>query len=381
MALQGFPGSKRILLGPSQNWQSNTPTATSTTLDAANEAIIMIGRVETSDGGSHTIDTSGSSSIAWRTGTTTFANGSTIVKVGIAPALTTAGPPARASNASDVISYDVNASFTGGGGGITTGAWQTSVPTAGTKTIAYGDLVAICIQMTARGGADSVTAVTHTGSHTMHRPTVTSFTGGSYAAVGGVLPNAFITFADGATGWLVGGNIASTVNTRTFNSGDATKEYGQLYQLPFPMKIYGLYGWVDPDADTDAVLYSDPLGTPVSEKTVSIDASVTASASGRYFEEWFTSPYTTTASQVIAAAYKPGGSNISTYYKTLGNAGHRVSDPWGTSGYGVSRAAAAFSDANSSLDHYYIGLIVGAFDDAAGAGGRVSLVNETTLVA
>jgi hypothetical protein len=45
-----------------------------------------------------------------------------------------------------------------------------------------------------------------------------------------------------------------------------------------------------------------------------------------------------------------------------------VADTWGVDGYGISRASGAFSNANSSLDHYYIGLIIGAFDDGAGAG-------------
>jgi hypothetical protein len=66
---------------------------------------------------------------------------------------------------------------------------------------------------------------------------------------------------------------------------------------------------------------------------------------------------------------KPGGTKITAYYKTLGAAGHRATDPWGTAGYGISRASGAFANANSSLDHYYIGLLVSALDDAVSAGG------------
>jgi hypothetical protein len=74
--------------------------------------------------------------------------------------------------------------------------------------------------------------------------------------------------------------------------------------------------------------------------------------------------------------FKPGGSNVSAYFKTLANSAHRIADMWGTSGYGISRASGAFSDANSSLDHYYIGLLVGAFDS-----GNSMLINSGRLVA
>lgn len=361
MALQSFYGSAFSFVGPDPWLHTTVPAVNNTAIDAANEAVIAIGRVRTSDGGSHTIDTTGSSSIGWRSATVTFSNVGTTVKVGIAPVDTGAGPSGRASNATDVISFDVSKSMTGGGGGITANAYQTHIPDTGTKTIANGDLVAIAIQMTARGGADAVNVTSSALGSDLHRPLNVAFTGGSYNLPSAV-PNFFITFSDGATGWIEGGEIFSTRLTRTWNSGGATKEYGQLYKLPFPAKIYGVYGWVDPDADFDVALYSDPLGTPVAEKTASIDANTVADTQGRRFRELFASPYTTTADQIICATYKPGGSNITAYYKTLASATHRASDVWGTQGYGISRASGAFADANSSLDHYYIGLIVGAFE-------------------
>jgi hypothetical protein len=367
MALQNLDGGLTILIGSSVFVRRTSPTASATTLDAANEALICIGRIVTSDGGSHTIDTTGSSSIGWRSSAVTFANAGTTVKIGIAAVNTAAGPPARAAHVADVITFDVNAAHVGGGGGMSANSWITSVPTAGTSTIAHGDLIAVCVQMTARAGVDSVAVVYGVVTDGLHRPTLTSFTGGSYAVATG-LPDVFITFSDGATGFFQSSDIFSVIATRTWNSGGATKEYGQLMKLPFPCKIYGAYWHASPDANFDVVLYSDPLGTPVAEKTVSIDLNVTASATGRFFTELFSSPYTTAADQDVGIVLKPGGSNISAYYKTLANAGHRVADTWGVDGYGISRASGAFSNANSSLDHYYIGLIIGAFDDGAGAG-------------
>ncbi len=371
MTVTAVPGTPQILIGPFiGNMSTGTPIVTAPVLDAANEAVIMIGQVVTSDGGSHTIDTSGSSAIGWATNAVTIGT-TTAVSVGIAAVDLTAGPPARAVAVADVITLDVAAVFVGSG--ITANAWQTSVPTTGTKTIANGDFVAICIQMTVRAGADVVRPQGATKTVDSHRPITTIFVGGGYTGlsapaapqpVGGgytaanFAPNAIITFADGALGWLQESEISTTINTRTWNSGSAAVEYGQLYEFPFPMKIYGLYGFVDPDANFDMVLYTDPLGTPVAAKTVAIDLNAVTSATGRRIYVMFDSPVTTT-----------GASNISTYYRTIANAAYRIADIGGTSSMGVARASGAFAAENSNLDHYYIGLIVGAFDDAAGGGG------------
>jgi hypothetical protein len=359
MALQSLPGGV-LRLGPAIH-SSPTSLGGFTAL-AANSAVMFIGRVVTADGGSHTIDTTGSSSLGWHSTTTTFANAGTSVSVGLATVDTSNGPPARAVNVANVITFDVKATFAGGGGGISSG-WMTTVPTSGTKTIANGDLVAFAVQMTARGGTDSV-GIDHlasAGSVTINRPAITSFSG-SYSVRTG-LPNLIITFSDGTLGWIEYSDIATAAAGRVWNSGSATKEYGQLYQLPFPMKVCGIYGFAAIGNDTDVVLYSDPLGTPVAQKTVSIDANTLATASAAFFEEYFPSPYTVAANQPIGAVLKPGASNITLDFKTLAAAGHRASDPWGTSGYGISRASGAFANANSSLDHYYVGLLVSAFDE------------------
>lgn len=192
-------------------------------------------------------------------------------------------------------------------------------------------------------------------------PTVTTFLGGSYANLAG-LPNAIITFSDGALGYFYGSDVFSATGTRFWNSGSATKEYGQIYNLPFPTKIYGLYGWVDPDDNFDMVLYSDPLGTPVAEKTIAFDLNIGASASGRRISVLFPTPYLLPANTPVGAVYKPSSTGITAYYKTLNSATHRLADVWGASGYGISRASGAFANANSSLDHYYIGLLAGAFE-------------------
>ena len=176
--------------------------------------------------------------------------------------------------------------------------------------------------------------------------------------------------------------LSTNIVTRTWNSGSATKEYGQLFRLPFPLTIYGIYGWMSLNADCSIVLYSSPLaGSPVAEQTLLLDANTAQSAQSRRFVEFFPSAYSYAANTDIAAVFKPGASSVSSYYKNLNAANLRVTDAWGTSGYGISRASGAFADANSSRDHYYIGLVVGGFDAGGGGAGRSVQINNDSLVA
>jgi hypothetical protein len=373
VSLVAFDGTPLVIVGGAlRNGAPSLANASSATMDAANEAAILYGRIVTSDGGSHTIDTTGSSALSWRTGSVTFANAGTTFKVGLAPLDAGVGPPARASNASDVISFDVSRSLTGGGGGITANAWQTHVPDSGSKVVANGDFLAFCVQMTARGGVDSISM---SNSPTIAlgcvSPGVTTFTGGAYAD-NSRLPNAIITFSDGAFGYFLGGFLFTTThNLQTWNSSSAQKEYGNYFRMPVPAKIYGIVASLQVTENTDIILYSDPLGTPVAEKTVSLDVNAVGTAQ---VNTWcclpFASPYITTASQPVAGIMKPlSTTDIIANYLQLNDAAHQAAHPLGTNCYAISRATGSFAAQNASKDRYALGLLVAAFDDGAGAGG------------
>lgn len=365
MALVALGGTPLVMIGAAHRQFAPVLAALSnTTIDAANEACIMYGRIFTEDGASHTIDTTGSSSLGWRTGTTTFANAGTTVKVGLAAMDTATGPPARAANVADVITFDVSKSMVGGGGGITTTAWQEHVPDAGTKTIANGDLVAFCVQMTALGGADSVLVSSASVSAASSRPNVSNFVGAAYAS-NSSSPNAVITFSDGVLGFFFGGHVASIgTTTTTWNSGSATKEFGNFIQVPVPMKAYGVMFGANIGGDVDAILYSDPLGTPAVAASVSIDSNVIAAAAGDFAAyELFATPYSMLPNTAYALILKPTtANNVLFEYKTFNAAAHQKSESLGTNCYAVSRAAGAFAAVNSNKDRYAIGLLVGALD-------------------
>ena len=236
--------------------------------------------------------------------------------------------------------------------------------------------------MTARGATDSI-ALSAASNASYLIPNITTYSPSTFTAVTSV-PNAIITFSDGIIGYFYMSEVFSAITSVSFNSSSGTKEYGQLFNLPFPLRIYGIYGWMFPSistSDVDVILYSVPLsGSPVAEKTRTVDANTIQVAGARKFATLFSSPYTYTANTDIAAVFKPGASSVSVFYKTFASSAHRVAEVFGTSGYGISRSSGAFANVNSSLDHFYIGLLVGAFD-AGGAAGRAVQINNDSLVA
>lgn len=375
MSLVALDGTPLVKIGSILSAAQNSQWAAGNILqDAAKEACIMYGQVTTDDGLSHTIDTTGSSSLQWRTGSVTFANAGTTLKVGLATMDTATGPAARATNVSDVITLSVSKSMAGNGGLVAANAWQTHVPDAGSLSVANGDFIAFCTQMTAVGGADLVNTTIGSVSNTPQRPSVTAYTGGAYAASASV-PNCIIVFSDGHLGWFGGATVFSTLTNLVWNSGSATKEYGNYLKFPFPLNVYGIYCVYQPSADCDFILYSDPLGTPVAAKTVSVDSNAVAVSGTREAYMLFAAPYTATASQPLAAIAKPGASNVTITYRSMNAAAHQAADHCGTNGYGVSRASGSFAAVNSNKDRFPIGLLVGAFSQE-----NNQLINSASLV-
>lgn len=377
MSLVALDGSPLVAIGqPYVRNSEGLPSISAVTQDAANEACIQYGYIVTADGASHTINTTGSSAIGFNLGTLTFANAGSTFKVGLATLDATTGPAARATNVADVITFSVSKSYTGGGGVLLAGAWNSAVPNAGSLTVANGDYIAFCTQMTALGGADSI--ITNASSTTqIPRPGITGFTGGAYAASGGV-PNAVITFSDGTLGWFYGGAVWETSSTtQTWNNTSGTKEYGNYFQMPFPVKIYGILAACNVAGDTSMILYSDPLGTPVAERTVAADLNQQSNAGlARFAPYLFATPYSSTSSQPLAAIMKPtSATNVASPYKTFASAAHQATEMCGTNGYAINRNTGAFAAQNSNRDRFAIGLLVGAFEAGGTSGPAGKLVS------
>jgi hypothetical protein len=373
MTLQAITGMPIIAVGHANRLGSNAMASalTNNAIAATNDAVMMIGKVHWEDGGSHTIDTTGSSSIQWRTGTATFANAGTTVKVGVSAVDATNGPPVRAVNSSNLITFDVAAVFTGGGGGITASAWQTSVPTTGSKTIANGDLVAVSMQMTVKAGSDSVNVSATNMQISSMQPTLSTITFTSSYSNTLAVPNCVLVASDGTRGYIFGGFIASSLTSQSWSNTSAKVEYGNILRFPFPTRAYGIIGGGNLAVDTNLILYGTPLGTPSALATIAAKAvQVGQQASTNDFRSMFASPVDLSANTdygIIAAPQS--ASNTTMIYKSYNDANHQNSDWLGTDCYAINRASGAFASQNSNKDRFAIGLLVGAFDGGGGAAG------------
>jgi hypothetical protein len=337
---------------PSVTFNSST-TPIGITLNATGETCFMIGYVilENPVGVSKTISSAGGGAIVWATSTTTFSNGNTTFKVGIQD-VSTASSPAQGDG-----TFDVEASFTGGGGGISGSAVQTSVMTTGTKTVAHGDLIAITFSMTARGGTDSIVIRTsHPGirNTTMIMPVITANTGGTYANITTQSPNAYIRFDDGTIGWIYGSSfVAQGVTTTTYNSGTGTAdEYGNIVNYPFTFKALGIGGVTAISgnaADCELLLYTDPLGTPAVAKTITLDATQIGGTVSAEFSYLFSSPFEMKANTNYAITVRPTTTNnISVYSSDTNTTDGGATGPPNANCYAVRRLnnSGAFSDWN-----------------------------------
>lgn len=329
---------------------------TAITLNATGEVCVFAGSVilENPLGGSKTISAAGSGKIVWQSGTTTFADAGTTFEVGIQDISTVASPTQGDGT------FDVVASFTGGGGGVTSAATQTSVMTSGTKTIANGDMIAIVFSATAIGGVDSIIVnaikVANTGFlSNAGFPAVMSNTAGSYVKQSSTAPNACVIFDDGSIGWLYGAGFASTQPVQlTFNSGSATAdEYGNFLQYPFTFLAEGIQftGQLSgTSADAELLLYTDPLGTPSAIRTITLDATQWPSVSNTVNSIFiFPTPYLLKANTPYAISLRPTTTNnVSLFYRDVDIASNGKSQDMGTYNYAVNRLnnTGAFADYN-----------------------------------
>jgi hypothetical protein len=111
----------------------------------------------------------------------------------------------------------------------------------------------------------------------------------------------------------------------------------------------------------------------VAQKTYSVDSNAIASSSAQDFVyALFSSPYSTTANQPLAAILKPTTiTSITFLYNSVNAAAHQKAFPLGTNSYAVNRSSGAFAAQNSNKDRFGIGLLVGAFDAANAPVGKI----------
>jgi hypothetical protein len=186
-----------------------------------------------------------------------------------------------------------------------------------------------------------------------------------------------IEFDDGTVGWLGLESYAALMEgSALFASNSTPDEIALVFQVPFTAAALGLYAEVNTVAaadDFELILYSDPLGTPVAERTLAFDMSLHAATNAVRVDRNFTSAYTLSANTNYAVAVRPtttntiglGQSNFNT-----GNGNLRKATMLGTSWSKYTRTdnTGAFGSQDTTILPS-LGVYVGQLDDGAGGAG------------
>jgi hypothetical protein len=340
---------------------------TATTVDAAGESVSCVGyiRLSSGPGTSKVLSAAGSGKIHVCLGALTFANGSTNVRVGV--------NDVDAAGVEDGT-HDVYGDFVGGGGGLSANGVNNLTMTSGTKTIADGDLVAIVVEMTARGGADSVVVnrATMSGGSVLPYATVDAGSGPAKAGGNGAALCA-IEFDDGTIGYMANMWARFPVLQTAFASNSTPDEYALVFQVPFKARVSGLFAGLGNLAaadDFELILYSDPLGTPVAELTAAQDMTI---GDGQIWISRQSGSYTLSPGTNYAIAIRPTTTNTLSFYRFdlgTGGANLRKACVFGTncSTYYRQDNAGAFGN-ESTTSIPMLGVWIDQLDDGVSAGG------------
>ena len=355
------------------------------TMAAANRGVGAVGRLrlQSPNGGSKTLSAAGGGKICWIPWTTTFSNAGTTVRLGIQDV---------ASTGIGDTTWDVYGDLVGGTDTITGFTYQSAAMTSGSKTMNEGDIIAIMINMTSRGGSDSVGVGYHTNAVQFSNnsmggyPYLLSNTGGTWVK-GGTAGGMFgIEFDDGTVGWI-DQNVFFPfgpygTDGSDYNLNSSPDEYAAIIQIPFKCSIYGLYTRILNVGTSDAfevIAYSDPEGTPaaMSGGTITVNPAHFRSGGG-VSSFYFSAPLVLEANTPYGFSFRPttSGNPIAiTYIDMLSSANAKWKKVFPFDLLKLSartNQSGAFTEVNAQYAPI-IGLYLAQVDDGTGSGGGESV--------
>ncbi len=343
-------------------FNSITSGFASITLNTTDGVVAFIGRVWWPDA---TVTSKNLRTIGFRAGGVTF-GGASVYKVSVQNVSTSAGPPAQPDGVVD------QSFISAAGTGPTPNVWNT-VTLSADRTVARGDLIAICFSYDTFTAADSivlqnVARIASNLSPIQH--TTSQFTGAWAEASSG--PNVILGFSDSSFGAFFGGYGLTTHNSRSFNSGTTgSGGFGtgdeRCLEITPTEAVYANGCWIDINVasggDFDIVLYE---GTTVRE-TISIDANAIAAAGvirRSYFP--FSAEWKLTEGVLWRLAVKPTTTNnVTINSATLNDAGHRVIYG-GTDFASNSRTDGGSFGTASTVEIPMMGFVLSAYEGGSG---------------
>jgi hypothetical protein len=357
MAFQAFPNGQGMLVGPFPSLPESAAPSNIGNLTAAGNRVGAIGYLLLSSGPgtSKTISSAGGK-VYWTANAITFANAGSTLKVGVQDV---------AATGVEDTTFDVRADLVGGVDTITANAVNMATMTTGTKTIAHGDLIAVVLELSARGGTDSIGTMRSTGSSLPH----CSFNGAKIAS----LPLMAIEFDDGTLGYFDVSAFPYVDDIpAAFSSSSTPDEYALIFRVPVTCVATGLYGRLSSltaSNDFEFILYSDPLGTPVAERTLVQDNDLIQT--NVLYGRTFPTAYTLLANTDYAIALRPTTTNALSFKRiNVGFGNVRNATMLSANWYQATRTnqTGAFGSADT-IRLPLFGVWLGQFDNAVPASG------------
>lgn len=296
---------------------SSNVSSTGSTMNAADEDNFAIGEIYfDAQTGTKTCSAAGSCRIFYLTASgITWANGSTNFRLGI--------QDVGADGLFDGT-FDVHADLVPGVETIASSLLHVATMESGTKTITYGQLVAIGGIMTARGGTDAVTFDRVIG------PTIVSYNrpyGVHLDTASRDIPQFLIEFDDDTYGWINPVPLLYNVNLTaiasvSFSSASTPDEYVATFSLPYAVRICGVgfhMGATDTTDVYEVNVFTDPYGTPTKVASTPLTPDPDqdfAPQAGPYIFA-LAAPYELAANTVLGVGMRPTTGTLTWSYHDL----------------------------------------------------------------
>lgn len=239
------------------------------------------------------------------------------------------------------------------------------------RSVTEGDLLACVIEyqtFTAADTIDVINQITASQAEFDNLPYGDLFTA-SWAKQVTLNPVLTLKYNDGtyvSPNRCIPASSFSTIST--FNTGAANDERGNLFQVPYPVRIIGMWARlaVGATADFEMILYN---AASTALRTISVDANVVAATSGRTFFRRFSSKLELTPNVNYRAVIKPTTANNLSIYEFAFNSAAILSGYFGGGLWQATRRADAGAWTDVTTDLALVGLVCDAFDDAVSVGG------------
>lgn len=283
--------------------------AAGASLNLATEEVFCIGQVFFKARTGSKVISSAGGRIFWLTASgVTFVDAATNLRVGIQDVNASGQPDGT---------FDVFDDLVGGTDTIASSALQNTAMSSGSKTINYGDTVAIGMVMTARGGADQVTVDRVDMQIGLPGQSRTFPYGFHLATKNPEVAQFLIKFDDGTYGWIHANPLRwNTNNTAptgiTYSNASTPDEYAGVFQFPFAVQIDGIGVSVGGVASADSyelILYSDPMGTPAVIESVAPDPDIIGVTNTVPYFRLLSTPRLLAANTKYAIALRPTTAN------------------------------------------------------------------------